>query len=211
MVERRYRGSFFRGSRRDPQKSEKDVTELDDNEILALYWARSEQAIRETGRKYGAPVRRVARNILGDEQDAEECVNDTWLAAWNSIPPKRPDPLLTYLCKIARNTALSRRRGRLAQKRNSSFDLALDELADCLAAPGGPEAACDARELADAVNGFLATLTREDRYAFLRRDWYGDEVSRIAARLGLQSHPVSVRLSRIRKKLKDYLEKEGLL
>jgi RNA polymerase sigma-70 factor (ECF subfamily) len=184
---------------------------MDDNEILNLYWARSEQAIAETGRKYGAAVRRVARNILGDEREAEECANDTWLAAWNSIPPRRPDPLLTYLCKIARNGALSRRRASQAQKRNSSFDLALEELEGCLAAPGGPEQDCEARELAAAVNGFLAGQSREDRFAFLRRYWYGDSVKRIAARLGWGEHRVSVRLSRIRKNLKTYLEKEGLL
>ena len=189
----------------------KDVTNLDDNQILDLYWARSEQAIEETARKYGGPVRRVARNILGNEEESEECVNDTWLAAWNSIPPRRPDPLLTWLCKITRNGALSRRRQSLAQKRNSSFDVALDELEAVLAAPGSPERDYEARELAAAVNGFLEGLSREDRMAFLRRYWYGDPVKDIAARLGSGEHRISVRLFRIRKKLKDYLEKEGLL
>ena len=184
---------------------------LDDKEILELYWARSEQAIAETGRKYGAAVGRVVRNILADAQEAEECVNDTWLAAWNSIPPRRPDPLLTYLCKIARNGALSRRRRSLAQKRNSSFDLALDELEEVLAAPGSPERDYETRELAAAVNGFLAGLSREDRFAFLRRYWYGDPVKLVASRLGWGEHRVSVRLSRIRKNLKNHLEKEGLL
>ena len=165
---------------------------MDDREILELYWARSEQAILETGRKYGATVRRVARNILGDEQDAEECVNDTWLGAWNSIPPRRPDPLLTYLCRICRNAALSRRRAKSAQKRNSSFDLALEELEGCLAAPGSPERDYEARELAAAVNGFLETLSFEDRYAFLRRYWYGDRVETVAADLGLSRSAVSV-------------------
>ena len=189
----------------------KDVRYLEDREILELYWARSEQAILETGRKYGAPVGRVARNILGDAQEAEECVNDTWLAAWNSIPPQRPDPLLTYLCKIARNGALSRRRRSLAQKRNSSFDLALEELEEVLSTPGSPERDYEARELAHAVNGFLGSLPREDRIAFLRRYWYGDPVKLIAARLGSGEHRISVRLSRIRKNLKSYLEKEGYL
>ena len=184
---------------------------MEDRAILDLYFARAERAIEETGRKYGVPVRRVARNILGSEQDAEECVDDTWLAAWNSIPPLRPDPLLTWLCRVARNGALARRRASLAQKRNSSFDLALDELEELLAAPGSPERDYEARELAAAVNGFLAGLSREDRFAFLRRYWYGDEVARIAARLGLSPHRLSVRLSRIRKKLKNDLEKEGLL
>ena len=86
------------GERRERSASGKDVTRMEDKEILDLYWARSEQAILETGRKYGVPVNRVAWNILGDRQEAEECMNDTWLAAWNSIPPQRPDPLLTYLC-----------------------------------------------------------------------------------------------------------------
>ena len=183
---------------------------MEDKQILELYWARSEQAIAETGRKYGAPVRRVALNILRDEQDAE-CVNDTWLGAWNSIPPQRPDPLLTYLCKIARNAALSRRRASLAQKRNSSFDVALEELEACLAAPDSPEGELEARDLATAINGFLAELPYEDRYVFLRRYWYGDELSRIADQMGGHSHRLSVRLSRTRKKLKNYLEKEGLL
>ena len=189
----------------------KDVRYLEDKEILELYWARSEQAILETGRKYGAAVKRVAWNILADAQESEECVNDTWLAAWNCIPPRRPDPLLTYLCKIARNLALNRRRSNFARKRNSSFDLALEELEDVLSGSCGPERDYEARELAEAVNGFLSALSREDRLAFLRRYWYGDPVKRIAAGLGLGEHQVSVRLSRIRKKLKNYLEKEGLL
>ena len=199
------------GERRERSASGKDVTRMEDKEILNLYWARSEQAILETGRKYGVPVSWVAWNILGDRQGAEECVNDTWLAAWNSIPPQRPDPLLTYLCKIARNLALSRRRRSLARKRNSSFDLALEELETVLASSEGPERSYEARELAEAVNGFLRTLSREDRFAFLRRYWYGDHVKQIAARLGGGEHRISVRLSRIRKNLKCYLEKEGLL
>lgn len=184
---------------------------MDDKEILALYWARSEQAIEETGRKYGVTVRRVARNILGDERDAEECVNDTWLAAWNSIPPQRPDPLLTWLCRVARNGALARRRDSRAKKRDASFDVALEELEDCLAVPAQPERDYDARELSAAVNRFLAGLSYVDRCAFLRRYWFGDELSRIANRLEMQPHRLSVRLSRIRKNLKNYLEKEGLL
>ena len=199
------------GERCERSASGKDVTALEDKEILDLYWVRSEQAIAETGRKYGAPVGRVAWNILGDRQETEECVDDTWLAAWNSIPPRRPDPLLTYLCKIARNLALSRRRRSFAQKRNSSFDLALDELEDVLSGDGEPERDYEAKELARAINAFLRTLSREDRVAFLRRYWYGDPVKYIAAGLGSGEHRISVRLSRMRKNLRMYLEKEGLL
>ena len=184
---------------------------MEDRAILDLYFARAERAIEETGRKYGVPVRRVARNILGSEQDAEECVDDTWLAAWNSIPPARPDPLLTYLCKICRNRALSMWRDRHARKRDSSFDLALEELEDVLAAKGSPEREYEARELSAAVNGFLAGLSAEDRFAFLRRYWYGDTVKAVAARLGSGEHRITLRLSRIRRKLKEHLEQEGLL
>lgn len=199
------------GERCERSASGKDVKHMEDRQILDLYRIRSEQAILETEQKYGAQVGRVARNILGDRLEAEECVNDTWLAAWNSIPPQQPDPLLTYLCKIARNLALSHRRASLAQKRNSSFDLALDELEAVLSSAGGPEREYDARELSAAVNTFLSALSREDRVAFLRRYWYGDPVKLIAASLGSGEHRISVRLSRIRKNLKSYLKKEGLL
>lgn len=184
---------------------------MDDNEILALYWARSEQAIAETGRKYGRPVGHIARNILQNEQDAEECVSDTWLAAWNSIPPQRPNPLLSYLCKICRNRALSRRRAENAQKRRNSFDVALEELEDCLADSGTPERDYEARELGAAMNRFLAALPPEDRCAFLRRYWFGDDLQDLAREMGLAPHRLSVRLSRVRKKLKLQLEQEGLL
>ena len=184
---------------------------MEDNQIIELFFQRDETALTHTRERYGSRLQALAFRILGNREDAEECENDTYWRAWNSIPPQRPDPLLTYLCKIARNAALSRRRASLAQKRNSSFDVALEELEACLAAPDSPEGELEARDLAAAINGFLAELPYEDRYVFLRRYWYGDELSRIADQMGGQSHRLSVRLSRTRKKLKNYLEKEGLL
>lgn len=189
----------------------KKVTWLEDREIIALFHARCEQAIDELGKKHGAYAKKVAFNILHDAQDAEETVNDTYLAVWNTIPPQNPDPLRTYVCRIARNLAVSRLREKTAEKRNGSYDAALDELAEVLAASETVESACAAAELTAAIDAFLDTVSYDDRYMFMRRYWYGDSVSDIAATMRMGPHRVTVRLSRIRKRLSDYLKKEGLL
>ena len=189
----------------------KKVTRLDDRKIIDLFYARSEQAIDELGKKYGAYVKQVAFNILHDAQEVEEAVNDTYLAVWNTIPPQNPDPLLTYVCRIARNLAVTRLREKTAEKRNSSYDAALDELADVLPASETVESACAAAELTAAIDRFLDDSSYDDRYMFMRRYWYGDSILDIAAAMHLGSHRVTVRLSRVRKRLSDYLKKEGLL
>ena len=187
------------------------MTHLDDREIVALFYARSEQAIEELKQKHGAAVGRVASNILSDPLDAEECVNDTYLAAWDTIPPQNPEPLRTYVCKIARNLALKKRQSNLAVKRNGSYDAALDELADCFPAAETVESMFDAKELSAAVNRFLDTVGYDDRFIFVRRYWYGDAVAAIAAMMHWGAHRVSVRLSRTRRQLRNYLKKEGIL
>jgi len=184
---------------------------LTDTAILDLFFERSEQAISALDTAHGAAVRRVAYNILGSIQDAEECVNDTWLAAWNAIPPSRPDPLRTFVCKIARNLAAKRYHANTAAKRNSQYDVALDELAECLPGADTPEEALAARELAKALNRFLGALPYDDRYLFMRRFWYADSPAQIAAQTGKSVNAVSVRLHRLRGKLKKQLEKEGFL
>ena len=184
---------------------------MEDKEIIDLFYERSEQAIGELAKKYGQLVRRVANNILSDPEDAAECENDTYLACWNSIPPEYPMVLTSYLCRIARNTAISKYRLCTAQKRNSHYDMALEELADCLAANGNPEEEIQARELGAALNRFLETLKAEDRIIFLRRYWFSDSVSEIAKKLAGTENRVSVRLFRIREKLRRFLKKEGLL
>lgn len=184
---------------------------MEDSRIVALFFECSEQAIGELDRKYGAQARRLAMNILADRSDAEECVNDAFFAAWSSIPPQLPSSLGGYFCRIARNIAAKRYRANTAQKRNSFYDAALDELAGSLTAPGGPESALDAKELTAAIDRFLDGLSDGDRVLFLRRYWFGDDLAAVAARAGMSPRRASVRLFRIREKLKQYLMKEGAL
>ena len=180
---------------------------MEDQTIIALFQSRSEQAITELANKYGRLCGRVANNILHNFLDAEECVNDTWLGVWDSVPPQQPDPLMTYVCGITRNLALKKYHASTAQKRNSTYDVALDELEACLALPDTVETEFSARELAELLNRFLKKLDQESRVIFLRRYWYADSVSAIASRLRMQDNRVSVRLHRIRKRLRDDLRK----
>ena len=184
---------------------------MTDTEIISLFFERSEQAITELDKKHGSAVARVARNILGNAQDTEECVNDTYLGAWNAIPPHKPNPLRTFVCKIARNLATKKYHSNTAAIRNSQYDLALDELEEVLADSDSVEKAYEAQELREAINGFMATLNSSDRFIFMRRYWYSDPVKDIAKMADSTSNSVTVRLFRIREKLRLYLEKEGLL
>ncbi len=184
---------------------------MTDTEIISLFFARSEQAIDELAKKHGNAVARVARNILGNEQDTEECVNDTYLGTWNTIPPHRPSPLRTFVCRIARNLATKKYHSNTAVIRNSQYDLALDDLEEILADSNSVEEAYEAKELRAAINGFLATLNPSDRFLFMRRYWYSDPVKDIAKMAHSTTNSVTVRLFRIREKLRLYLEKEGLL
>ena len=187
------------------------MTQLEDREIISLFFERSEQAIAELERKYGAAVRKTAANILGSRQDVEECANDTYLGVWNSIPPQNPDSLVAFVCTIARNHALWRYHSNTAQKRNSQYDLVLDELEECIPAACSVETDYEEKELSAAIVRFLDTLSYEDRFCFVRRCWYGDAVSEIAAMTGSSSRRISVRLFRVREKLRRTLKKEGLL
>ena len=159
---------------------------------------------------YGQRLYGIAYNILGNRHDAEECVNDTYLALWNTIPPQRPEPLIAYACRVGRNIALNRLRSDSTQKRDSRYDLSLDELAGCI--PGASlEHVMDGRILGQSINKFLATLPKMSRIIFLRRYYFGDSVKKIAGSLSLSENTVSVRLNRIREKLRKFLEKEELL
>lgn len=182
---------------------------LEDSQIMDLFYARSEQAITELSQKYGAVCRKVAGNILKNRLDAEECVNDAYLGVWNTIPPQRPDPLLAYVCRIVRNLSIMKYHSNTAAKRNSFYDVALDELEECLASTAMVEAEITAKELSGLLDRFLETLDQENRVMFVRRYWYSDSVSEIAERLHMSSNNVSVRLSRIRGRLKKFLKHEG--
>ena len=184
---------------------------MKDHEIIALFFERSEQAITELIGKYGAAIRNVASNILKDAQDAEEAVSDTYLTVWNRIPPTRPKYLGAYSCRIARNLSLKRFHANTAEKRNSYYDVALDELEETIPALSAVESAYDAKELTGYLNRFLNNLSKEDRYLFMRRYWYGDKISEIAENLNVTPHKASVRLFRLRQKLQEYLKKEGMI
>ena len=184
---------------------------MTDEEIINLFFERSEQAISELAKKHGPAVSRVALNILKDEEDAKECVNDTWLGAWNSIPPNRPDPLRTYVCRIARNLATKRYHANSAKKRDSQYDLALEEFAECIPDCSTVESALAAKELAEIINRFLDTLSYEDKFVFMRRYWYADSLADIAKMAEMSYNSVAVRLHRVKGKLKKLLLKEGVL
>ncbi len=183
---------------------------MEDAAIVALYWKRDEQAILESERKYGAYCRSIARNILSDRRDTEECLGDTWLRAWKSIPPRRPARLSTYLGKLTRNLALSRLREYSAQKRGGGeAALALEELSECLAAPGDPEEEVEARELALALNRFLSNLKKNERDVFVSRYYFLVPLEDLSRRTGYTESKLKSMLFRTRKKLKDFLQEEG--
>lgn len=184
---------------------------MDDQQIVDLYWRRDETAITVTQTKYGPYCRRVAANILSDPQDEEECVNDTWLGAWNAMPPHRPLHLPPFLGRITRNLAVSAVRSRSAKKRGGGgYQVALEELTDCVPTVPGADRAAEDRELEESINRFLRTLPERDRNVFLRRYWFVDSLEDIAQRYGLKENTVRTCLFRTRNKLRSYLEKEGV-
>lgn len=187
------------------------MTHMEDSAIIDLFFERSEQAVAELQQKYGAAVRKTAGNLLRDRQDAEECVNDTYLRVWSSIPPQRPDFLDSFVCRITRNLAVSMLRSKTAAKRNHELDLVLGELEACIPSPVNVEADYEVKELTEEINRFLSRLSYDDRFLFVRRYWYADSVGDIAAEMKIPENRVSVRLFRLREKLRKTLQKEGLL
>lgn len=182
---------------------------MEDSEIVALYWARDEAAIEETQRKYGPLCRSLAKSILQADEDAEECVNDALHHAWNAIPPQRPDRLGAWLGKVTRNLALNLWDKNRAQKRYGGIEALLDELADCVPAPGGVERELEGQELSAAIDRWLRALPREDRVLFLRRYWYGAELRELAVERGVSPNRLAQKMLRLRRSLKNTLEKGG--
>lgn len=183
---------------------------MEDEQIIDLFFARSERAIEELDSKYGRTFHRLSHSILNDRRDAEECVNDAYLGTWNAIPPHRPNPLPAFVCKIVRNYSIMRYRADTAAKRNSAYDAALEELENCLSASASVEDVMEGKELAALVEEFLGGLTRENRVIFMRRYWFADSYADIAARVDMTEKNVSVRLFRVRKQLKEYLAERGV-
>ncbi len=183
---------------------------MSDEELIELFFERSEEALKELETKYGKICLKTSYNILGNHSDAEECVNDSYLGVWNAIPPERPKPLLTYVLRIVRNVSLNCYHKNHAKKRNSTYDLAVDELADFLAAPETVESVLETNELTDMIESFLDHLDQKNRVIFMKRYWFFESYEQIAKQVGLSEKNVSVRLTRLRKQLKDYLQERGI-
>jgi RNA polymerase sigma-70 factor (ECF subfamily) len=183
---------------------------VEDGKIVELYWQKNENAIKETNRKYGAYCFAIADNILHNKEDSEECVNDTWLNAWNAIPPQKPTKLRLFLAKITRNLSFNRFNARSAEKRGGGeIALVLDELAECLACESDVVSEYEVRELGRCIQKFVRTLPERDGNVFVRRYFFTESVAQIAKKYGLTENNVRVILSRTRAKLKTYLIKEG--
>lgn len=184
---------------------------MDDARIIDLFWRRDERAVEAVSGKYGRYCHAIARRILHSDADADESVNDTWLAAWKSIPPHRPAMLSTYLGKLTRNISLKKWHARHAEKRGGGeVALALDELAECVPAGDSVDAAMERQALAKALDAFLLNLPQNERRVFICRYWYLEPVSEIAARFGYSQSKVKSMLFRTRNRLRDWLRREGI-
>lgn len=183
---------------------------MDDGQIVALFLARDETAIAAAQEKYGSRLLALARNLLGDEGEAEECVNDAWLETWNRIPPHEPrEYLFAFLAKIVRAKALNRVKSRSAERRSAELISVSDELAELLRAPDDVERAVEANALSEAVNRWLRGVSGEKRRVFVLRYWYAESLQEISARCGMSMPKLKSLLWRIRRDLEKYLKKEG--
>ena len=184
---------------------------MEDNQILDLYWERNPEAISQTDQKYGAYCRQISFQILRSREDSEECVNDTWLRAWNAMPPQRPAILPSFLGRITRNLSLDRyKAGHTGKRGGGQLLVALEELGTCIPAAESVEKALEDAELSRLIDRFLRTLPEKDQCIFLRRYWYVDTTLEIAHRYKMAEGTVKSSLHRSRQRLKAYLEQEGV-
>ena len=185
---------------------------MEDNKIIDLYWERSEIAISETAKKYSRYCHSISFNILHNKEDAEECVNDTYLNAWNAIPPKRPNCLATFLGKITRNLSLDKFKKYSAERRgHGQMEIALSELDEVLPSTTSVEQAIDEKELMKLLNEFLGGLPKQKRIMFVQRYWYLMPIKTMAEQLSISESQVKSALFRIRNELKSYFEREGVV
>lgn len=183
---------------------------MNDQAIIDLYFKRDESAITKTSDKYGAYLWKIAMNILRVKQDSEECVNDTYLSAWNKIPPTRPKNFLPYLGRMTRNISMDKLDYNTASKRDRKKQTPLDELQDCVVSKQAmPEEEVSSKELGECISQFLREFDKEKRVIFIRRYWYSDSIKTIATMLNISESKTKMTLSRMRKKLQEYLVKEG--
>jgi len=183
---------------------------LDDSIIVELYWKRAEDAIRETDSKYGNLCRHIIRNILAVKQDREECLNDTYLGAWNAMPPRKPNILSAFIGKIARNQALKKYEYVTADRRNPEAACSLTELAECVSGGDSPETEFESRRIEKAISDFLWLQDEDKRAVFIRRYWHFEPIAIISRRAGYSESKVTSMLYHTRQKLRAYLESEGI-
>lgn len=184
---------------------------MDDCKIVSMLFERDERALEEAKDKYGRLLYKISLNLLDEKEDAEECVNDTFLKLWSSVPPERPKNLSLYLCKIARNNCLNRLKYNSAFKRSKGATVSFDELSDVLSSKVKAEEFISAKELGESISRFLWKQRESDRKIFVRRYWYGDSTEDIARLYKMNGKTVRSILSRTRQKLKIHLEKEGYI
>jgi RNA polymerase sigma-70 factor (ECF subfamily) len=182
---------------------------MHDAQIVELYWNKDELAIAESEKCYGLYCQQIAVNILTNHEDAEECVNDTWQKSWNSIPPQRPLSLAAFFGKIVRNLSISRFRANRAQKRFNGMTVLLSELDDCIPTNDCVIEAIEVSQLTELIERWLSLLTADDRALFVRRYWFGDAVNELARECGVTQNQMAQRMLRLRKGLKQILEREG--
>ena len=184
---------------------------MEDAKIVALYWAREEAAIAESERKYGAYCYGIAQRVLANHEDTQETLDDTWLHAWNAIPPRKPPKLRPFFARLTRNLAINRWRRNTAEKRGAGMTLALEELPDLVSKGDEPQEEVERKELEETIRKFLSDCTKTQRDVFLRRYFFFESTEEIAARYAMRESNVLNLLSRTRKKLKEHLRKEGYL
>jgi len=183
---------------------------MNDSDIIDLFFKRQESAVDRVSDKYGRVMHTISLNVLGNESDAEECVNDSLLALWYAIPPNKPDPLYPYVCRVTRNISLTRLKYNTAAKRNTSGNISLDEIADILPSQKNVDDEIDDGELTQALNEWLDTLDEHQQYIFVRRYWYMDSAERIAGELKISASAVYLRLNRMKKSLYKFLKERGI-
>lgn len=183
---------------------------MDDEQLIALYWARDESAITETQQKYGRLCHAVAGSLLSSREDCEECVNDTWLGLWNAIPYERPARFAAFAARITRNLALKKFRFLTAARRSPAAVCSLEELGDCVSGQESAEDELENRRIEQAIDRWLWQQEAEKRFLFLRRYWYFDSIAALCARTGYSENRVKSILFRMRQKLREHLEQEGI-
>lgn len=191
-------------------KQRKGVINLDDQELIDLYWGRDEEAIKETATKYGKLCTYIAKNILKSVEDCEECVNDTYFAVWNAIPVQRPNKFSVFISRFTRNLALKKYEYLSAKKRNTSATMSLDELGDCVSSEDSVESEVEKKHIERTIDAFLWQQGHEKRDVFIRRYWYFDSIESICKHTGFSQSKVKSILYQMRLNLRKYLENEGI-